>query len=167
MMVNNYEASRSSKLSLLMAVAVFATEAGSSAEAKTPGKTYCENDVCHRVITIAETEALVGKTDWQFASFYDDCTRDKGNPCSALSSGEKFRPNEADNAASPIYPDGTMISVFNPTTQQSATLRINNAGPYHLHRKLDVSKAAAETLGFIDSGIANLRVTVIGAPRAE
>lgn len=166
-MLNNHDALRPSKLSLAMAVAALATVAGSSAKAKTPGKTYCYNEVCHRVITIAETEALIGKTDWQLASFYDDCMHDKGNPCSALSSGEKFRPDQADNAASPIYPDGTIISVFNPTTQQSATLRINNSGPYHLHRKLDVSKAAAETLGFIDSGIANLRVTVIGAPRAE
>jgi hypothetical protein len=28
-------------------------------------------------------------------------------------------------------------------------------------------KGAAETLGFIESGIAKLRVTVMGAPRAE
>ena len=151
----------------LIAVTAFATGAASSAQAKTPGKTYCENEVCHRVMTIAETEALIGIADWQLASFYDDCTRDKGNPCTALSSGEKFQPGDADNAASPIYPNGTTISVFNPATQRSVILRINNSGPYHSHRKLDVSKGAAETLGLIESGIAKLRVTVIGAPRAE
>ena len=165
-MPNNHNTFLSSSLRLI-AVTAFATGAASSAQAKTPGKTYCENEVCHRVMTIAETEALIGIADWQLASFYDDCTRDKGNPCTALSSGEKFRPGNADNAASPIYPNGTTISVFNPATQRSVTLRINNSGPYHSHRKLDVSKGAAETLGIIESGIAKLRVTVIGAPRAE
>jgi rare lipoprotein A len=165
-MPHNHNAFLSSRLRLI-AVTAFATGAALSAQAKTPGKTYCENEVCHRVMTIAETEALIGIADWQLASFYDDCKRDKGNPCSALSSGEKFRPDEADNAASPIYPNGTTISVFNPATQRGATLRINNSGPYHGRRKLDVSKGAAETLGFIDSGIAKLRVIVIGAPRAE
>jgi rare lipoprotein A len=155
-----------SKVRLIALIAI-ATAAASSAQAKTPGKTYCENDVCHRVMTIAETEALIGIADWQLVSFYDDCTRDKGNPCTALSSGEKFQPGDADNAASPIYPNGTTISVFNPATQRTAVLRINNSGPYHGKRKLDVSKGAAETLGLIDSGIANLRVTVIGAPLAD
>ena len=166
-MLNNYSTFRSSKLSLVIAVTAFTTAAGSSAQTKTPGKTYCENEVCHRVMTVGETEALIGITDWPLASFYDDCKSDKGNPRTALSSGEKFRPGDADTAASPIYPNGTTISVFNPTTQRSAILRINNSGPYHGHRKLDVSKGAAEMLGFIDSGIGNLRVTVIGAPRVE
>ena len=151
----------------MITVTAFAAVAGSSVQSKTPGKTYCENEVCHRVMTIAETEALIGKAVWQLASFYDDCKLDKGNPCTALSSGEKFQPSEADNAASPIYPDGTTISVFNPATQRTAILRINNSGPYHGLRQLDVSKGAAETLGFIDSGTATLRVTVIGAPSAE
>lgn len=155
-----------SKVRLIASMAI-ATVAAGSAQAKTPGKTYCENDVCHRVMTIAETEALIGIADWQLVSFYDDCTRDKGNPCTSLSSGEKFQPTVADNAASPIYPNGTTISVFNPATQRTAVLRINNSGPYHGKRKLDVSKGAAEVLGLIDSGIANLLVTVIGAPRAE
>jgi rare lipoprotein A len=166
-MLNTHDTFRSSKLRLMIAVMAFAVAAASSAQAKTPGKTYCENEVCHRVLTLAETEALIGIAVWQLASFYDDCKRDKGNPCTALSSGEKFLPGDADNAASPIYPNGTTISVFNPATQRSAILRINNSGPYHLHRKLDVSKGAAEALGFIDAGVANLRVTVIGAPRAE
>ena len=40
-MLNNHDALRPSKLSLVMAVTAFATVAGSSAKAKTPGKTYC------------------------------------------------------------------------------------------------------------------------------
>ena len=107
-------------LSVTMAVA---TVAGRPAEAKTPGRTYCYNDVCHRVKTIVETEALLGKTVWQVASFYDDCLLDKGNPCTTLSSGEKFRPDQADNAASPIYPNGTVIAVHNPS-DGIATLRV-------------------------------------------
>ena len=91
-MLDNRKTPLASTLRLMITVTAFAAAAGSSAQSKTPGKTYCENEICHRVLTIAETEALIGRADWQLASFYDDCKLDKGNPCTALSSGEKFRP---------------------------------------------------------------------------
>lgn len=140
----------------------FVTEA----EAKTPGKTYCFYGKCHRVKTIAETQALVGKEETLMASHYDSCKRDRYNPCGLTSSGEKFNPAAADNAASPIYPDGTTLLVWSPETRASIVLRINNAGPYWGNRRLDVSRKAAEKLGFGKRGVAKLKVRVIGAPTA-
>lgn len=138
------------------------------AMAKTPGKTYCFNGTCHEVKTIAEMVKLVGREETMAASFYDDCKRDRYNPCGLTSSGEKNRPNYADNAASPIYPDGTVLLLWNPANGEAATVRVNNAGPYWgKKRKLDVSRATAEKLGFKKKGVAKLQVKVIKAPTQQ
>jgi rare lipoprotein A len=135
-----------------------------SANAKTPGKTYCFIGVCHRVNTLQEMAELVGKDLTFKSSFYDDCKVDRFNPCGLTASGEVFRPNDADNAASPIYPEGTVVLVRNPLNGSSAVLRINSAGPYWKGRMLDVSRGTAEALGFKKRGVANLDVRVISAP---
>ncbi len=132
--------------------------------AKTPGKTYCINGVCHRVKTVAEMQSLVGYEEVVVASYYDDCNVDKHNPCGALSSGEEFRPDLPDNAASPVYPNGTILILANPTTNRQVLVRVNNSGPYKKGRLLDVSRAAAEQLGFKKFGTAKLKVTVISGP---
>jgi rare lipoprotein A len=134
------------------------------AQAKTPGKTYCFNGICHRVNTIPEMVSLVGRNLKLNTSFYDDCKRDRFNPCGLTSSGEVFRPNEADNAASPIYPNGTVLLLRNPSNGSSAVVRVNNAGPYWRKRKLDVSRATADKLGFKKRGVADLEVRVVAAP---
>ena len=71
-----------------------------SAQAKTPGKTYCFNRICHRVKTLAQTRREIGMNRIVSASHYDDCRRDRFNPCGLTSSGERFRANVPDNAAS-------------------------------------------------------------------
>lgn len=132
--------------------------------AKTPGTTYCFNEICHRVLTLQTTAALIGREIEHETSYYDGCKQDVFNPCGLTSSGEVFRPGRPDNAASPVYPDGTTLLVFNPETQQAAVVRVNNAGPYWGRRKLDVSRATADKLGFRKKGVAKLRVMVIGVP---
>ena len=159
---------RFSRISLAMAVALTAlVTLPYTASAKTPGKTYCFNGICHRVNTLQEMSELVGKDQTFKTSFYDDCKRDRFNPCGLTASGEVFRPNDADNAASPIYPEGTVLLVRNPANGQSAVVRVNNAGPYWAKRKLDVSRATAEKLGFKKRGVAKLDVRVVAAPTKE
>lgn len=132
--------------------------------AKKPGSTYCFNDVCHRVQTISEANALVGREETVRASFYDDCKVDTGNPCTKLSSGEELRADLADNAASPVYPNGTVLLLSNPKNDTQARVRINNSGPYFEGRLLDVSRATAQRLGFLDAGVVELRVKVVSTP---
>jgi rare lipoprotein A len=120
--------------------------------------------VCHRVKTIAEMETLVGYEEVVVASYYDDCKVDRHNPCTALSSGEEFRPDLPDNAASPVYPNGTILILANPSTNKQVLVRVNNSGPYKKGRMLDVSRAAAEALGFKKMGVAKLKVIVISGP---
>lgn len=153
-------------LTLILATAFVAAPSvrGTDAEAKTPGKTYCFNRVCHRVLTLAETRRLVGRKTSVVASFYRHCSVDRFNPCGLTSSGARFRPSHADNAASPIYPNGTKILVWNPANKRAAVVRIDNAGPYWRNRKLDLSAAAATKLGFRHRGVARLMVQVLKAP---
>ena len=136
-----------------------------AADAKTPGSQYCFLGVCHRVLTLAETKAQIGKPRPMHASHYDSPERDRFNPSLLTSSGEIFRPDAPDNAASPIYPDGTQIAVFAPSTKRGAIVRINNAGPYYGNRTLDLSRATAERLGFAHAGVGRVIVEVLAEPK--
>jgi len=137
-----------------------------AADAKSPGGRHCASGVCHRVMTLAETRSQVGKHVRLKASHYDDCKRDRFNPCGLTSSGEVFRAHAADNAASAIHPDGTILVLRNPATKLAAVVRVNNFGPFRGDRKLDVSRATAERLGFSRRGVASLEVMVAYAPTA-
>jgi len=135
-----------------------------TADAKSPGTRYCFNGLCHRVGTLAQTDTLVGWRGYLLASYYDSCRLDRMNPCGLTSSGAVFRPDLPDNAASPLLPDGTVILAYNPKTGDASVLRITNAGPYSGKRKLDVSRAAAEKLGFRSQGVAALVISVLQSP---
>ncbi len=134
------------------------------ADAKSPGKRYCFHGLCYRVGTLAQTDSLVGWRGYVLASYYDSCHRDRLNPCGLTSSGAVFRADRDDNAASPLLPDGTVILAYNPNSGDASVLRVNNAGPYSGKRKLDVSRAAAEKLGFARQGVAPLVITVLQSP---
>lgn len=136
--------------------------AASGAEAKGPGQTYCFYKTCHRVKTIAETQAIVGRDMQVSASHYDSCSKDRFNPCGLTSSGERFAPDRADNAASPILPDGTIALVWSEASKEALVIRINNAGPYWGNRKLDLSRAAARKLRI--GGVGNVTMRVLKAP---
>jgi rare lipoprotein A len=135
-----------------------------TADAKSPGTRYCFHGYCHRVGTLAQTDTLVGWRGYVLASYYDSCARDPLNPCGLTSSGAVFRADLPDNAASPLLPDGTVILAYNPKTGDASVLRITNAGPYSGERNLDVSRAAAEKLGFSDQGTAPLVISVLQSP---
>lgn len=70
---------------------------------------------------------------------------------SRTASGERMNPS-AMTAAHRSLPFGTKIKVTNKKNGKSLVLRINDRGPFIKGRILDVSKAAANQLGFIGSG---------------
>jgi hypothetical protein len=110
-------------------------------------------------------DGMVGRRGMLVASYYDDCRRDRFNPCGLTSSGAVFRPDLADNAASPIFPDGTVLLIYNHKTKLAAVVRVTNAGPYRSDRKLDVSRATAQRLGFLKRGVTELEVVVVRSPQ--
>ena len=155
------------QIALLAALMALAPQFTDPSAAKTPGARYCFSGWCHRVGTLQQTESLVGWRGYVLASYYDDCRRDRLNPCGLTSSGAVFRADLPDNAASPLFPDGTVILAYNPKSGGASVLRITNAGPYSGQRKLDVSRAAAESLGFRSEGVAHLVVSVLQAPTVK
>jgi rare lipoprotein A len=75
-------------------------------------------------------------------------------------SGEKFDTHEL-TAAHPTLPFGTKLRVTNVTTGRSVTVRVNDRGPYVHGRVVDVSYSAAQSLGMVDKGVANVKLDVV------
>ena len=61
-------------------------------------------------------------------------------------------------AAHPTLPLGTKATVTNLETGKSAEVTINDRGPYVKGRDIDVSKAAAEKIGFGKDGAAPVKI---------
>ncbi len=80
-------------------------------------------------------------------------------------SGEVFNQN-ALTAAHPSLPFGTLLQVTNANTGSTVTVRVNDRGPYAGHRVIDLSAGAARAIGMIRSGVAPVRVEVLGQGRA-
>ena len=146
---------------------VVCTISASPVLAKFPGKVHCYRGICHRVMTIDETERLIGNTRTVITTFYDDPRVDRFNRGQYTSSGEKFDANNPSRAASSTFPDGTELLVWNPLNGRAGHVRINDFGPFHTNRTLDVTRALAEHLGIGRAGVVALRVTVIAAPHRD
>jgi len=55
----------------------------------------------------------------------------------------------------------SIVRVTNLETGKSTIVRVNDRGPFHDNRVIDLSERVAETLGFRDKGIARVRVTLL------
>ncbi|WKN41552.1 septal ring lytic transglycosylase RlpA family protein [Tunicatimonas pelagia] len=75
-------------------------------------------------------------------------------------SGEVYHPDSL-TAAHRHLPFGTKVQVINPATKQEVTVTINDRGPYHASRIIDLSRAAAQQIGIIQAGVAPVTVKAI------
>jgi rare lipoprotein A len=75
-------------------------------------------------------------------------------------SGEVFN-QHAMTAAHRTLPFGTRVLVTNVTNGQSVMVRINDRGPFHGNRIIDLSTAAARVLGVVQSGVALVKLEVV------
>ncbi|MBR0963199.1 septal ring lytic transglycosylase RlpA family protein [Bradyrhizobium diazoefficiens] len=85
------------------------------------------------------------------ASFYSD---------TETASGERFDRNEL-TAAHPTLPFGTKLRVTDVSSGRFVTVRVNDRGPFVRGRVVDISPSAAEALGMMDKGVANVRLDVV------
>lgn len=76
-------------------------------------------------------------------------------------SGEPFD-MYAMTAAHRKLPFGTVLRVTNTRNGQDVVVRVNDRGPYHRKRVLDLSYAAADRLGMRVSGTAPVTMEVVG-----
>jgi rare lipoprotein A len=86
------------------------------------------------------------------ASYYTTGTK--------TASGEKFNTLEM-TAAHPTLPFGTKLRVTNVASGKSVTVRVNDRGPFVHGRVVDVSYSAADALGMVGKGVANVKLDVV------
>ena len=71
------------------------------------------------------------------------------------------------SAAHPTLPMPSYARVTNLSNGKSLIVRVNDRGPYHGDRLIDVSNKAAELLEFKGSGVARVRVEYVGRAPLE
>jgi rare lipoprotein A len=81
---------------------------------------------------------------------------------SQTANGERYNPNGL-TAAHRTLPFGTKVRVTNLKTGKSTIVRINDRGPFHSRRIIDISAGAAEVIGIKDDGIGNVRMDILGS----
>jgi len=71
------------------------------------------------------------------------------------------------SAAHPTLPIPSYARVTNLANQKSIIVRVNDRGPYHANRVIDVSVRTARLLGFYDQGVTRVRVEYAGRAALE
>ncbi len=74
-------------------------------------------------------------------------------------SGERFNPEEL-TAAHRTLPFGTKLRVTNPRTGQFVVVRVNDRGPFHGNRLIDLSREAAERIGIVRAGAGRVELAL-------
>ena len=75
-------------------------------------------------------------------------------------SGERYNMH-AMTAAHRTLPIPSYAKVTNTRNGKSVIVRVNDRGPFHGNRVMDLSKAAAQKLGFINQGTAHVKIEQI------
>lgn len=91
-----------------------------------------------------------GKASWYGPGFHGKKT----------SNGERFNMHDL-TAAHRTLPLGTRIRVTNMNNGKSVIVRVNDRGPFHGNRVVDLSKGAANKLGFVQSGMTTVKLETL------
>jgi rare lipoprotein A len=108
-----------------------------------------------RAVDATPAEVLVGHT-----AVYSD--RLVGR---RTANGERYD-RTAMTAAHKTLPFGTVVRVTNPRNGRSVDVRINDRGPFHPDRILDLSAAAAIGIGLDPRSVARIEATIVSRPSA-
>jgi rare lipoprotein A len=119
------------------------TRAGNSSPYTVNGQTYT-------VLKSAENYSEEGIASWYGLKFHGRAT----------ANGERFSAYEP-TAAHRSLPIPTYVRVTNLENQASMILRVNDRGPFHPDRIIDLSYGAAVRLGFADQGTATVRIDTV------
>lgn len=100
-------------------------------------------------------EPLVGRIAYGKASWYGK--KFHGNK---TANGERY--NMYDNtAAHKRLPFNSLVKITSIKTGNSEIVRINDRGPYHGERIIDVSYAVAKTLGLVQQGVGEVKLEIL------
>ena len=115
------------------------------------------------VLTLTTAPALAGSVSMRgqgIASFYG--REHHGGP---TASGERFNMN-AMTAAHRTAPLGSRLKVTNLRNGKSVVVRINDRGPFVRGRIIDLSRGAADVLGFTGAGLTHVAIETAEAGAA-
>lgn len=74
--------------------------------------------------------------------------------------GERFNAH-GKTAAHPSLPFGTRVLITNPSNKKTVVVRINDRGPFHGGRGIDLSYGAFGTVASTSSGVAKICYSVL------
>lgn len=92
------------------------------------------------------------------ASYYGD--EFAGRP---TANGETFDPSRM-TAAHRTLPFGSLVEVTDTHSGRSVTVRINDRGPFHGNRAIDLSEGAAARIGMLASGTGRVALRLLSPP---
>lgn len=110
---------------------------------KVAGKTYVPN--------LNEKYTATGTASWYGADFHGRLT----------ANGEVFDKHSI-AAAHPTLPLPSYVRVTNLANNRSMVVRVNDRGPFHGGRIIDVSRSVADALDFRRAGTARVKVDYVG-----
>ncbi len=116
---------------------------------------YLESSPVYRSGGISASGSPAGFQQRGVASYYGQAFH--GN---LTANGETFDMH-ALTCAHLTLPFDTVIRVINQDNDREVTVRVNDRGPYVGGRIIDLSRGAAEELGMLEAGIANVLLVVI------
>jgi len=123
--------------------------------------TEVERSISRTIDSIYQIEnaTVAREVVYTVASFYAE--EFAGLPTSSL---EIFNPDEM-TTAHPRFPFGTILIIENLRNGRATVVRVNDRGPFVDGRGIDISRAAAESIGMTIDGLAPVRITVFHLPR--
>jgi len=113
-------------------------------------KDYTVRGISYQVLNSHENYSATGIASWYGAKFHGHLT----------SNGEIYDMYGL-SAAHKSLPIPSFAKVTNLSNGKHTIVRINDRGPFHPHRLIDLSYGAAFKLGVLDNGTANVRIDSI------
>ncbi|MGO2121274.1 MULTISPECIES: septal ring lytic transglycosylase RlpA family protein [unclassified Psychrobacter] len=116
-----------------------------------------DEDVLERLTAVASNSVSkfkqTGLASWYGRKFHGRKT----------ASGETFDMN-ALTAAHRSLPLNCYVKVTNNTNGKTVVVKVNDRGPFHANRVLDLSYAAAKQLGITNKGVGNVSIERVAGP---
>jgi rare lipoprotein A len=129
----------------------YATSHTSKARHKATMRTYHVRGHTYHPTYVSVGDTMRGISSWYGPNFHGKYT----------SNGEVYNMHRM-TAAHKTWPMDTIVKVENLTNGRSVIVRINDRGPFVRGRIIDCSYAAGKKLGLDRTGIAKVKLTVLG-----
>jgi rare lipoprotein A len=107
----------------------------------------------------AQARVKPGHSQKGIASYYHDSLHGR-----KTASGQVYNKN-LPSAAHKTLPLGSKVKVTDTITGKSIVVKVNDRGPFIKGRIIDLSRSAAQELGMIKKGLAQVEVEVLAVPK--